>query len=70
MTLKNVKPELDAAFKALEVYAAAKQHLSRESIEITNETKASIGASISASTASDKKRQELLGDAETHAEKS
>ena len=69
MILKNVKSDLDAAFKALEVYVAAKQHLSRESIEITNETKASIGASISASTASDKKRQELFGDAESHAEK-
>ena len=69
MTLKNVKPDLDAAFKALEVFAEAKQHILRESTEITNETKASIGASISASTASGKKRQELLGDAETHAEK-
>ena len=69
MILKNVKSDLDVAFKALEVYAAAKQHLSHESIEITNATKASIGASNSASTASGKKRQELLGDAETNAEK-
>ena len=69
MILKNVKSDLDAAFKALEVYAAAKQHLSRESTEITNATKASIVASNSASTASGKKRQELLSDAETYAEK-
>ena len=69
MTLKNVKSELEAVFKSLQVYDAAKKHLSRESTEITNATKASINASISANKASDKERQDLLSDAEENAEK-
>ena len=69
MTLKNVKSELEAVFKSLQVYDAAKKHLSRESTEITNATKASINASISANKASDKERQDILSDAEENAEK-
>ena len=69
MIQKNIKPELDAIFKTFQVFGAAKQVLSEESTEITNATKASIVASNSASTASGKKRQELLGDAEIYAEK-
>ena len=69
MVLENIRPELDAIFKSLQVYGAAKKHLSEESIAIQTATKASINASLSANTANGARRQEILSDAEENAEK-
>ena len=69
MVLENIKSELDAVFKSLQVYGAAKKHLSEESIAIQTATKASINASLSANTANGARRQEILSDAEENAEK-
>ena len=69
MIQKNIKPELDAIFKTFQVFGAAKQVLSEESTEITNATRTSITNSISASTASGEKRQELFSDALVYAMK-
>ena len=69
MVLENIKSELDAVFKSLQVYGAAKKHLSEESTAIQTATKASINASLSANTANGARRQEILSDAEENAEK-
>ena len=69
MILKNIRPELDAIFKSLQVHAAAQQLLLGKSIKITNATRASVSASSSASMASGKKRQDLFSDALVYAAK-
>ena len=69
MTQKNLKSELDDIFSSFDVFVKAKQHLSRESTEITNATKTSINNAVSATSESGEKRQELLDDAQVHAEK-
>ena len=69
MTQKNLKSELDDVFSSFDVFVKAKQHLSRESTEITNATKTSINNAVSATSESGEKRQELLDDAQVHAEK-
>ena len=69
MAVKNISSELDAVFKAFQVFTAAKQVLSKESTEITNATKASINASISANMASGEKRRYMFSDALAYAEK-
>ena len=42
MTLKNVKPELDAAFKAFQAYGAARQLAITEKNNIVKECRESI----------------------------
>ena len=69
MAVKNISSELDAVFKAFQVFTAAKQVLSKESTEITNATKASINASVSANMASGEKRRYMFSDALAYAEK-
>ena len=69
MILKNIRPELDAIFKSLQVHAAAQQLLLGKSIKITNATRASVNASSSANMASGKKRQDLFSDALVYAAK-
>ena len=69
MAVKNISSELDGVFKAFQVFTAAKQVLSEESTEITNATRTSITNSISASTASGEKKQELFSDALVYAMK-
>ena len=69
MVLKNVKSELEVVFKSLEVYDAAKKHLTSKSIGITDATRASINSSILSIKVSGEERQVMLGDAEENAEK-
>ena len=69
MVSKNFKSELDDIFGRFDDFTKAKQHISRESIEITNATKASIDNAVSACSASGEKRQELLSDARENADK-
>ena len=69
MAVKNISSELDAVFKAFQVFTAAKQVISKESTEITNATKASINASVSANMASGEKRRYMFSDALAYAEK-
>ena len=69
MALKNVKSELDAVFKQLEVYGEAKYFILRESPQINKAVRASINASISASAAIGEKKQDMLNDAQENAEK-
>ena len=69
MTSKNYKSELDDVFKKFDVFAKARQHLRHEEDKIGDATKASINNSVSASSASGEKRQELLSDARENADK-
>ena len=69
MVSKNFKTELDDVFKKFDVFAKAKQHLRHEEDKISNATTASINNSVSASSASGEKRQELLSDARENADK-
>jgi len=69
MALKNVKSELDAVFKQLEVYGEAKYFILRKSPQINKAVRASINASISASAAIGEKKQDMLNDAQENAEK-
>ena len=69
MVLKNVKSELEAVFKSLDVYDAAKKYLASESVEITDATRASISSSVLSTKVSGKERQDMLDDAEENAEK-
>ena len=66
---QNYKSELNDVFKKFDVFTKAKQHLSRESTEITNATKASINNTISATIAGGETRQDLLSDSKENAEK-
>jgi len=69
MALKNYKSELDDVFKKFNVFAKASQYREHEKDKISNATKASINNSVSASSASGEKRQELLSDARENADK-
>ena len=69
MASKNYKSELDDVFKKFDVFAKARQHLRHEEAKISDATKASINNSVSASSASGEKRQELLSDARENADK-
>jgi len=69
MVSKNFKSELDDIFGRFDDFTKAKQHISRESIEITNATGAAMDNAVSACSASGEKRQELLDDARAYAEK-
>ena len=69
MASKNYKSELDDVFKKFGVFAKARQHLRHEEGKISDATKASINNSVSASSASGEKRQELLSDARENADK-
>ena len=69
MASKNYKDELDDVFKKFDVFAKARQHLRHEEAKISDATKASINNSVSASSASGEKRQELLSDARENADK-
>ena len=69
MASKNYKSELDDVFKKFDVFAKARQHLRHEEGKISDATKASINNSVSASSASGEKRQELLSDARENADK-
>ena len=69
MASKNYKSELDDVFKKFDIFAKARQHLRHEEGKISDATKASINNSVSASSASGEKRQELLSDARENADK-
>ena len=69
MTLKNVKPELDAAFKAFQAYGAARQLAITEKNNIVKECRESIATVHSANSASDVDREDLIKDAQEKAEK-
>ena len=69
MVSKNFKTELDDIFGRFDDFTKAKQHISRESIEITNATGAAMDNAVSACSASGEKRQELLSDARENADK-
>ena len=69
MASKNYKSELDDVFKKFYRFAKASQYREREKDKISNATRASINNSVSASSASGEKRQELLSDARENADK-
>ena len=69
MTLKNVKPELAAAFKAFQRYGAARQLAITEKNNIVKECRESIATVHSANTASNVNREDLIKDAQEKAEK-
>ena len=69
MASKNYKDELDDVFKKFDVFAKANQYYRQEKDKIEAATKASINNSVSASSASDEKKQELLSDARENADK-
>ena len=69
MASKNYKSELDDVFKKFNVFAKANQHYRQEKDKIEAATKASINNSVSASSASNEKKQELLSDAQENADK-
>ena len=69
MASKNYKSELDDVFKKFHRFAKASQYREREKDKILNATTTSINNSVSASSASGEKRQELLSDAQENAHK-
>ena len=69
MASKNYKSELDDVFKKFHRFAKASQYREREKDRISNATRASINNSVSASSASGEKRQELLSDARENADR-
>ena len=69
MASKNYKDELDDVFKKFDVFAKANQYYRQEKDKIEAATKASINNSVSASSASNEKKQELLSDAQENADK-
>ena len=69
MASKNYKSELNDVFKKFDVFEKASQYLRHTSTEIQNATKKAINQAVSASSASDEKRQELLSDARENADK-
>ena len=64
MASKNYKDELDDVFKKFDVFAKANQYYRQEKDKIEAATKASINQAVSASSASDEKKQELKLDKE------
>ena len=69
MASKNYKDELDDVFKKFNVFGKANQYYRQEKDKIEAATKASINNSVSASSASNEKKQELLSDAQENADK-
>ena len=69
MTLKNVKPELDAAFTAFQTYGDARQLAITEKNSIVKECRELIATVHSANSASDVDRDDLIKDAQEKAEK-
>ena len=69
MTLKNVKPELDAAFSAFQAYGDARQLAITEKNSIVKECRESIATVHSANSASSVDRDDLIKDAQEKAEK-
>ena len=69
MASKNYKSELDDVFKKFDVFEKASQYLRHTSTEIQNATKKAINQAVSASSASDEKKQELFSDARENADK-
>lgn len=69
MASKNYKSELDDVFKKFDVFAKASQYREHEKDKISLATRASINNSVSASSISGEKRQDLLSDARENADK-
>ena len=69
MASKNYKDELDDVFKKFGVFAKASQYREHEMDKISLATRTSINNSVSASSVSGEKRQELLSDAQENADK-
>jgi predicted translin family RNA/ssDNA-binding protein len=69
MVSKNYKSDLDDVFKKFKKFADANQYYRQEKDRIEGATRTSINQTVSASSASDEKRQELLSDARENADK-
>ena len=69
MTLKNVKAEINAAFKEFKKYGSARQLAITEKNNIVRECRESIATFHSANSASSVNREDLIKDAQEKAEK-
>ena len=69
MTLKNVKAEINAAFKEFKKYGSARQLAITEKNNIVRECRESIATVHSANSASDVDREDMIKDAQEKAEK-